>query len=343
MAIQIINPIECPHWDDLLQTADRATFFHTTAWARVLVESYGYKPLYFTAMDQGRLAGLIPVMEIDSFLTGRRGVSLPFTDICHPIADTADTFQELMGHLTAYGNRAGWKSVELKGGGEFLDGALPCAGYFTHIVGLDRDEETINKSFRESTRRNIRNSEKAGVAVSFQYTREALAAFYRLHCGTRRFHGLPPQPWQFFEKIYRHIIAPEKGFVAQALHNREPVAGAVYFLFRDRAMYKFGASDKNGKHLRANNLVMWEAMRWLCRGGFRSLHFGRTEPWNRGLLQFKQGWRALAGQVSYYKFDLRKKAFSADGNTIKSSYPLFKIMPLPILRLTGDILYKHVG
>ena len=44
MNISIINPIKHPDWDDLLLTADRATFFHTTAWARVLSESYGYKP-----------------------------------------------------------------------------------------------------------------------------------------------------------------------------------------------------------------------------------------------------------------------------------------------------------
>ncbi|RPJ11072.1 MAG: methicillin resistance protein, partial [Deltaproteobacteria bacterium] len=77
MNISILNPIEHPDWDDLLLTADRATFFHTTAWARVLSESYGYKPLYFAAIDNGKLAGLIPVMEIDSWLTGKRGVSLP--------------------------------------------------------------------------------------------------------------------------------------------------------------------------------------------------------------------------------------------------------------------------
>ena len=67
------------------------------------------------------------------------------------------------------------------------------------------------KSFRESTRRNIRQAEKEGVEVTLRHTREALAAFYRLHCLTRRYHGLPPQPWSFFEKIHEHIIAPAEG------------------------------------------------------------------------------------------------------------------------------------
>jgi hypothetical protein len=134
LTISIINPIEHPHWDDLLLTADRATFFHTTAWARVLSESYGYKPLYFATIDNGKLAGLIPVMEIESFLTGKRGVSLPFTDICHPIADTPDIFQALMERLTQHGNGAGWKRIDIKGGGIFWNKTgPPCAEHFTHI------------------------------------------------------------------------------------------------------------------------------------------------------------------------------------------------------------------
>ena len=246
----------------MLLTADRATFFHTTAWARVLSESYGYKPLYFATIDNGKLAGLIPVMEINSFLTGKRGVSLPFTDICHPVADTAANFQALMDRITEYGHRAGWKFIGIRGGTAQLQGVQHCAENFTHILALSEDETGLKKTFRESTQRNIRHAEKAGVEVRLSHTRDALVDFYRLHCMTRRLHGLPPQPWSFFSKIHEHVIAREKGFVALGVHAGKTVAGAVYFHFRDRAVYKYGASDRFHQNLRANNLVMWEAIRW---------------------------------------------------------------------------------
>ena len=341
--ISILNPIEHPDWDDLLRTADRATFFHTTAWARVLVESYGYKPLYFAAIDNGKLAGLIPVMEIESFLTGKRGVSLPFTDICHPIADAAATFQALMDRLTEYGHRAGWKYIELKGGAELLDGAPHCEEHFVHILDLHGNEEGLIKSLRESTRRNIRKAEKQGVAVSLLHTREALAAFYGLHCRTRRRYGLPPQPWAFFERVHAHVIGPQRGLVALAMAQGKLVAGAVFFLFRDCALYKFGASDRRFQHLRANNLVMWEAIRWLCRNGFRSLDLGRTESENEGLLQFKRGWRPADGKVAYFKYDLKAKRFVCGKSGPKTSYAVFKMLPVPVLRIAGNLLYRHVG
>ena len=85
MNIEIINPIEYPNWDELLLTSDQSIFFQTSAWARVLCESYNYTPLYFITKDNGRLTSLIPVMEVSSFITGKRGISLPFTDYCPPI------------------------------------------------------------------------------------------------------------------------------------------------------------------------------------------------------------------------------------------------------------------
>jgi hypothetical protein len=343
LKITVHNPIEYPAWDSLIETSHQTTFFHTTAWAQVLSESYGYKPLYFTALDNGRLTGIIPVMEIDSFITGKRGVSLPFTDICHPIAGSDDAFQELLDCLKQYGHRAGWKHIELRGGSGFLGDAPPFAEHFIHLLMLNGDEGSLIKSFRESTSRNVRKAEREGVEVSLHYTRDALASFYRLHCLTRRRHGLPPQPWSFFEKIHEYIIALQKGFVALAAHRDQSIAGAVYFLYRDHALFKFGASDRKVQYLRANNLVMWEAIRWFCRNGFRSLHFGRTESENEGLKQFKRGWSAGDGRVAYYRFDLKQNAFSAGRNNVNPSYPVFKILPMPLLRLAGSVLYRHVG
>jgi lipid II:glycine glycyltransferase (peptidoglycan interpeptide bridge formation enzyme) len=106
---------------------------------------------------------------------------------------------------------------------------------------------------------------------------------------TRKEHGLPPQPFHFFKKIHDHIISKNLGVVVLASFDRENVAGAIYFHIGEKAVFKYGASDKKFQHLRANNLVMWEAIKWYSQNGYRSLCFGRTEPENQGLLQFKSG------------------------------------------------------
>jgi len=85
LQLDIINPLNYKGWDELLMSAEGYSIFHSRAWARVLHDSYQYHPLYFTIIDGGKLSALIPVMEVKSAVTGRRGVSLPFTDYCRPI------------------------------------------------------------------------------------------------------------------------------------------------------------------------------------------------------------------------------------------------------------------
>ena len=343
MNIEIINPLEYPDWDDLLLTSDQSIFFQTSAWARVLCESYNYKPLYFITKDNGRLSSLIPVMEVNSFLTGKRGISLPFTDYCRPIADSEDQLNRLTEKLIDYGKQAGWKHLELRGGMNYLEKSPASATFVSHSLDLSGGEQKIFKSFRDSTRRNIKKALKENIRVTFENSWEAIETFYNLNSITRKHHGIPPQPKKFFKKIFEYIISARKGFVVLARQQGKPIAGAVYFLFGSEAIYKYGASDKEFQPLRPNNLVMWEAIKWCASNGFKSFSLGRTEPENEGLLQFKRGWGAGEDVIKYYKYDFKKDSFLSKEKGIKSTYNFFKIMPLPLLRLTGNLLYRHIG
>jgi len=343
MSFKIINPLEHPEWDELLLTNENSSLFHTSNWARVLCESYNYKPLYFTEIENNRLKALIPVIAINSILTGKRGVSLPFTDECHPIVDDNDQFIVSLKKLIKYGKKAGWKHIEFRGGQDTFKESPTSESYYSHTLDLDRDEQKIFSTFKSNTKRNIKKGVKKNIKVKILCTLESVKYFYRLNCLTRKDHGLPPQPYHFFEKIYENIISQKKGFVVLAYYQNKPVAGAVYFHFNGQAIYKYGASDKRFQHLRPNNLVMWEAIKWYAQNGFKSFSFGRTEPENTGLLQFKRGWGTTEEKINYYKYNIKENTFIKERSKVKSSYKLFKIMPVPILRFTGTLLYRHIG
>ena len=114
--LEIIDPIERPGWDEMLLDQPDCSFFHSSHWASVLHDSYGYQPRYFAAIERGSLSACIPVMEIKSPLTGTRGVSLPFTDYCYPLIQASFPAQEAYDAVIRYGERAGWQTVELRGG-----------------------------------------------------------------------------------------------------------------------------------------------------------------------------------------------------------------------------------
>ena len=62
-----------------------ASFFHSAAWARVLCKTYGHEPNCLLLSKDAEPVALVPLLEVSSPLTGRRGVCLPFTDFCDPL------------------------------------------------------------------------------------------------------------------------------------------------------------------------------------------------------------------------------------------------------------------
>ena len=340
----VINPCEQKDWNESLRSLPGYSFFHTSSWAEALHRSYDYKPFYFTIGEGETLSALLPCMDINSVLTGNRGVSLPFTDYCEPIVSDAAQFQELFTAAVALGKKQGWRYLELRGGERFFPNEGPSECHYGHTLDLADGPRKLFTGLRDSHRRNIKKAEKEKIAVAISTSPDAVKQFCRLNAFTRRDHGLPPQPRRFFQCVYDHILSQNMGFIVQASLRGTAIAANVYFTFGDQLLYKYGASDRVFQHLRASNLVMWEAIKWGCDHGYRTLCFGRTEPGNEGLRQFKAGWGAREHLIKYYRYDLRTDAFIKTPTVLKPSYQkIFSNLPIPVLNLLGNILYRHMG
>ena len=290
---------------------------------------------------------------------------MPFTDFCEPVVSNAEEFFKLLDEVFRYGRQAGWKHLELRGGAGYLEGrssddpergifkkehdgkypeGIPrWSTYFRHVLKIGESEDELFTGLKPGARRNIRKAVDSGVRVVISESKSDLAAYYGLHCLTRRRHGLPPQPRGFFDAIYRNVISKGKGFVVLGSHEGKNIAGAVYFHSGKNGIYKYGASDMRHQSLRANNLVMWEAIRWFCRNGFEELCFGRTDPEEDGLIRFKRGWGTREEKLSYYRYDLRRSVFLQPGQKSSIGRRGISDLPIPLLRLIGELLYKHAG
>ena len=335
--MQPVNPLLHPDWDALLTRRPDFSFFHGAAWNRVLVETYGFNPVW-----QADGTALLPLMEVDSWLTGRRGIALPFTDDCAPLCQSEPEFKALFQNAVEWGRARGWNSIELRGGRQFL-GEVPASLVFHgHRLDLAAPEAPMFERMDGSARQAVRKAEKDGVTVEVSQGEQAVRDYYGLQCLTRKRHGLPPQPWSFFLNVWRHIVSQQQGMVALARWRGVNIAGAVFFFLGGRAIYKFGASDFRWQNLRANNLVMWEAMKWLARHGVTSLHLGRTSLSNAGLRKFKLNLGAVEQRLEYVKFDLRRNRYLVEAEGIAGWHNrVFRGLPVFMARRAGELLYKH--
>lgn len=338
-----VNPLNEPGWDSLLDTHPESCFFHTSSWARVLHETYGHTPIYFCDVRNRELRGLLAMMEVRRPLRGRCGVSLPFTDLCPALFGSGEPDWNPYEQAIRYGQARAWKWLECRGGNRRWPGAVPALAFYAHSIALEQSPEMLFKRLRGTVRTALKKARASELRIEFEQTEQAVKPFYRLHSLTRRRHGLPPQPQRFFDSIGRHVLNAGQGVVAFAVLGRKPVATAMFFYRGRQAFLKFSASDYDFQQLRPNNLLLWEAMRWLRERGISSLHLGRTSLAQAGLRRFKLGFGAQEEQLEYFRYALGQRAFVAGVDRAQNAFnSFFRLLPLPLLRLSGTLLYPHL-
>jgi Acetyltransferase (GNAT) domain len=343
LQICIVDPIHEPAWDHVVALHRDACCFHTSAWAKVLHQTYGHRPFYLQFSSGRRLAALVPLMEVRSVFTGRRGVCLPFSDVCEPLVFDPEAIGFVSDRLVRFARERRWKHVEIRGGKSFPPASSATAKFYGHSLDLRRGVEQLLNRFASPVRRAIRKAERNSVSAAVVRNRQAIADFYWLHVRTRRRHGLPPQPASFFLNIYEHVIKPGLGFVVMARHRSRPIAAAIFFRFGKNAIYKYGASDQKFQELRANNLVMWQGIQFLARNGAEKLHFGRSECEKDGLRRFKLSWGTKEEVIDYFRVDPSGRECLVPAPSGSSFHKkIFARLPLALNRLAGSMIYPHL-
>src|ERR1700733_1769383 len=83
-----LQPLKDARWSGFLQRHAHSSVFHTAAWLEALVQTYGYEATAVTTCPpDGDLQNAAVFCRVHSWLTGRRLVSLPFSDHCAPLLD----------------------------------------------------------------------------------------------------------------------------------------------------------------------------------------------------------------------------------------------------------------
>jgi hypothetical protein len=344
-----LDPLQDPRWHNLVEKHPKASVFHTVAWLRALRHTYGYKPVAFTTSPPaGELNNGMVFCRIDSWLTGRRLVSLPFSDHCEPLCDSVEDTNFLFRYLQSVLAHQKWKYLEIRPIAEILSetdgwtGFLPAARYFQHTLDLRPDlDELFSGLDKDSVQRRIQRAERAGLAERGGSSEELLKVFYALFVITRRRQGVPPTPYEWFRNLI--VELGEALQIRVAYKGESPIAAIVTLRFKEVVCYKYGCSDTRSNKFGATPWLLWKAIMAAKQSGANEFDMGRTEHDNPGLLAFKNHWVPKPKSLIYWQYPYVSTGDYARSWLLKLTKRAFPFLPNRLLTILGKLIYRHIG
>ena len=343
--IKILNPLQERDWNNLILKFDEYSFFHSKEWARLLVDTYKFRSAYYTVFENGELKAVIPIMEVKSWITGKRSVSLPFSDYCEPLYNKSGLSQILSNEIIKNLKIQKNKYIEFRTSKDLYP--FETKQYrrdLRHILKLDKNESDLLKQCSENTKRNLKIAVKEKLSLKIQNDENGIRIFYDMMCETRKKHGLPPQPFSFFQNLLELIIKKGQGDILFAIRNEDYISGAIYLKFGKKLLYKYGASFPRYLKFRGNHFVMWEAIKKYKAEGYEEFDFGETDFEQEGLKRFKRGWNSDELSIYTTRYNLNEKKYiSLSPLTQGFHTKIFSHLPIFILKIIGNKLYRHIA
>src|SRR5947208_1395400 len=180
-----LDPLLDPRWPEFLERHASASIFHSRGWLEALRRTYGYEPIvYTTSPPTTELANGLVFCRIDSWLTGRRLVSLPFSDHTEPLVDGEGELQYLLGCLERDRKKENWKYIEIRPLRRLpanSRGFEKSEVFYSHRLDLRPAIDVLFRSLHKSCiQRKIRRAERDSVTYEGGRSELLLRKFYHL-------------------------------------------------------------------------------------------------------------------------------------------------------------------
>lgn len=348
-----VDPTTDRRWDDFVRAFPNGTYYHLAAWKRVLEQTYHFQPIYLAAeTPDGSFEGLLPLFLVQSPLSGRKLVSLPFSDVCGPLASTERALRLLLDRAYAIAGSQRAKYLQIRSSRSDLQSAQPSlvadSRYADFVLRLNEDPNVLwTNPAMAKVRGHVRKANKSGVTVNRGDTDRDLSEFYALHLRTTKKHGMPAQPYAYFRNLVHTLGHDCEIRLLLARYEGRTIGASLFIAFGDCAYYAYNASEQSALALGPNDLLLWEAIQWACRAGYQRFSFGKTSLDNEGLVTFKRGWGAEAVPLRYYYYPdvvgLTSTAYGEKSRKYQAITIAWRALPAPLTDRIGGLLYKHLA
>jgi FemAB-related protein (PEP-CTERM system-associated) len=327
-------------WDKFVQKSPAATCYHRWNWKQVIEHSFDWPTYYLMAMDNGQVAGLLPLVWQKSPLFGSFITSLPFLNAGGLLCESTDAEQLLLQAAIEIARRVGAASIEFRHRHPHQLGLPTKSNKVAMVLPIHGDSEITWKALDTKMRTKVRK------ALSFSMTAEFGAAeflgdFYTVFANNMRELGTPVYSRKFFEEILRAF--PEDTFLCRVRHQGLTVAVSFLCGFRERIEAVWSSSLHSHFHLKPNMFLYWNLLSHFGKKGYRLFDFGRSSV-GSGTYGFKEQWGAKPERLYWDTWLANGRNELPERNPENPRYKLairvWQKLPLYVTKLIGPRIVR---
>ena len=332
---------DAARWEAFVNACPDASFFHRLGWREVIQTAFGHRTRYLLAERGDRIAGILPLAEVKSFLFGHALVSLPFCAVAGVASTDEEATRALQEAARVLGGKLGAQHLELRNPAPRQPGWPRQDLYASFRKTLAADAEANMLSIPRKQRAMVRKGIKNGLAAELD---AGVERFFALYADNVHRHGTPPLPRRYFEAL-RATFGKDAEVLTVVSPEGKPVSSVLSFYFKDEVLPYYAGDHVEARDLAANDFKYWELMRRACEKGVRVFDFGRSKQ-GTGPYDFKRNWGFEPVPLAY-EYCLYKRAGIPQNNPLNPKYrafiALWKRLPIGVANLVGPHLVKSLG
>jgi len=344
-------------WDLFVSKNAGSLVYHQSAWKKVLEEAFSHIQgnfLMVPDINNRQIVAGLPVYIVNSWLLGKRIVSIPYASICNPLISNPNDFVKILPQLRKMQKKTRASYIEIKAinnsGLLSSMNLIPHINYKHNYVLLKGTIDDIFFRCSRNVRRVIKDAQKMQIVVEIAESKTGLKLFYEMLKSTRRRLALPSLPYRFYESIWQHLI-PLYGKLFLASRNGS-VLGGLLVLHANKvwvAEYICDWGLEESSYIK--HILYWTAIKMAHAQDGKIFSFGRTSVNNKNLLYHKRKWGSLEEDLSDFRFSLATNEIENLGithnreftNTYRLIRYLCRVTPFPIYNMIGRFCYRHMG
>ena len=336
----ILDLISKEKWNAFINNNIETTFYHQYEWIEVVTRTYKYKPYLISAIDNGQVVGVMPILISPRFLFGRRAYSIPFGSYGGPISTDEMVKENLIKYAI---NDINTRFFEIRSKQPFNahfvkhNKLMLNSQYNTSILPLVDTPEAMLASMKTDKRRNIRRVEKSN--LDYKWVRDS-KNFYKLYSRNMHVLGSPTHSKKFYDAILEYF--PDKSRILEVYHKDECIYGAFYLLHKTNMINSWSSTLPEYRSLNPTDYGIWMAILWGIKNRYTTYDFGRSQI-ESGNLEFKRRWNATQQPLFYYHYPNTKYLDSTHKNPKRSRFEKYWVkMPTIFVNSFGPRIRKYL-